>query len=361
MKKLGVGFALFVVTLVGVILGWNWHILPSRSPVIQTSFQQPSQVLPSQQSDRPAVKQVLPPVPRVNADRLLTDLQILSGDRFSETGRDRARQYIIQSLQAAGWAPQLHEFAGGINLYADREGSNATGETILVGAHYDAVQQSPGTDDNATAVAAVLEIARLFADDAHPKTLQLVFFDQEEAGLVGSFNFVRDKVAADRFQGAIILEMLGYSCQTEGCQQYPSMLPITPPTNRGNFLAVIGDQGHMSLIDSFVQASQPELPQVLTLPVPLLGPFTPQLLRSDHAPFWQQGLGAVMVTDTANFRNPHYHQQSDTPETIDPEFFVGSTQLVVNAVSQLLKSEGAAETQGESQRQRGYREEKEAI
>jgi Zn-dependent M28 family amino/carboxypeptidase len=300
-------------------------------------------------------------VPRVNADRLLADLQALAGDRFSETGRNRARQYIMQSLLAAGWTPQQHEFIGGINLYAERQGSDATGETLLIGAHYDAVQQSPGADDNATAVAAVLEIARLFADYAGVKTLQLVFFDQEEAGLVGSFNFVRDKVAPDRFQGAIILEMLGYACQTAGCQQYPSMLPITPPTTQGNFLAVIGDQGHMSLIDSFVHAGQPALPQVLTLPVPLLGPLTPHLLRSDHAPFWQQGLGAVMVTDTANFRNPHYHQQSDTPDTIDPEFFVGSTQLVVNAVSQLLTSKAGAETQGEPQRHRGHREEMESI
>jgi hypothetical protein len=132
--------------------------------------------------------------------------------------------------------------------------------------------------------------------------------------------------------------MIGFACHTAGCQKYPPVLPITPPTDVGNFLAVIGDQGHMPLINAFTNATSSALPQVLTLPVPLLGPFTPDLLRSDHAPFWQKGIGAVMVTDTANFRNPNYHQATDTVNTLDPDFFSGATQIVVNAVTSLLST-----------------------
>ncbi|UBF23566.1 M28 family peptidase [Kovacikia minuta CCNUW1] len=76
----------------------------------------------------------------------------------------------------------------------------------------------------------------------------------------------------------------------------------------------------------------------MTLPIPFKGVFTPDVLRSDHAPFWAQNIGAVMVGDTANFRNPHYHQPSDTVETLDRTFFAGSAQRVVDAVTQLLSS-----------------------
>jgi hypothetical protein len=122
------------------------------------------------------------------------------------------------------------------------------------------------------------------------------------------------------------------------------LLPIQPPTDRGDFLAVLGDQGHASLLQYFMpperenQSSSPKLPPVLTLPIPTLGGLAPDLVRSDHAPFWNKGIGAVLVSDTANFRNPHYHQASDTLATIDPEFFVGSAQIVINAVAQMLQN-----------------------
>lgn len=102
-------------------------------------------------------------------------------------------------------------------------------------------------------------------------------------------------------------------------------------------MAVIGNQGHPALINSFTQSTRPTLPQVLTLAIPTLGDFTPDLVRSDHAPFWKNGLGAVLVTDTANFRNPHYHQPTDTLETLDREFFLGSAQIIINAVTTLLQ------------------------
>jgi hypothetical protein len=100
----------------------------------------------------------------------------------------------------------------------------------------------------------------------------------------------------------------------------------------------LADQGHTDLLAHFTQPTEAMLPPVLTLPIPILGGMAPDLVRSDHAPFWRLGIGAVLVTDTANFRNPHYHKSTDTIETIDAKFFVGSAQVVINAVAQLLQS-----------------------
>jgi hypothetical protein len=342
MRKLGIWLALCLITAVGIITGWNWHLIQFRPRAVETSFRQSStaDTVPDGFSDAPIV------APSINADRLMTDVEALAFNRFDAEARERAQRYIVRQLRDAGWQPQLQSFNGGTNIYAERSGTDPQAGAILVGAHYDTVARSPGADDNATAVAAVLEIARVLGDRPTSRPLKLVLFDQEETGLVGSFAFANQKEQTDSLQAAIILEMIGYACQTAGCQKYPPVLPITPPTDVGNFLAVIGDQGHLPLINAFSEAATNDnLPQVLTLPVPLLGPFTPDLLRSDHAPFWQKGIGAVMVTDTANFRNPNYHQVTDTASTIDPQFFSGSTQIVVNAVTNLLSTRRSLATQ----------------
>jgi Peptidase family M28 len=316
--KRSIWLLLLVVITLGMIIAWH-----------QSPFSPPPQTQLVQQIRPPAT------LPTVDAQRLLTDLDALAFNRFSESDRAKARRYITESLEDSGWTVREMPFEGGINLYAERSGSGSG--DILLGAHYDSVELSPGVDDNATSIAVLLEAARLL-NTSTPRTLKLLFFDLEELGLLGSQAFANDqeKLQPDRFKGAVILDMVGYACHVAKCQTYPPVLPITPPTDRGDFLAVIGNQGHPELMSSFTQ-SRPALPQVLTLAIPTLGGFTPDLVRSDHAPFWKKGLGAVLVTDTANFRNPNYHQPTDTLETIDREFFLGSTQIIVNAVATLLQ------------------------
>jgi hypothetical protein len=316
---------LLLLTTLGIIIVWQrLPFLPSSNPV-------------------QLVEQVRPPVtlPTVDAQRLLTDLDALAFNRYTEDDRAKARRYISESLENSGWTVQEMPFEGGVNLYAERSGDDPTAGDILLGAHYDSVERSPGADDNATSVSVLLEAARLL-NTSTPRTLKLLFFDLEESGLLGSQAFADDptqkeNLKRDRLKGAIILDMVGYACYEAKCQSYPPVLPITPPTDRGDFLAVIGNQGHPDLINGFTQTTRPTLPQVLTLEIPTLGGFTPDLVRSDHAPFWKKGLGAVLVTDTANFRNPNYHQPTDTLETIDREFFLGSAQIIVNAVATLLQ------------------------
>lgn len=325
MKKLWTAAAILVAT--AIVIVWQWQPLLQRSLVLLQPAALSDQVLPAAPLELPAV----------SSDRLFADLQTLTFRRYNAADRQRARDYIQQELTAAGWLPQLQPFENGVNIYAEQAGSDPKAGKILLGAHYDTVEAAPGADDNATAVATLLEAARQLANQPIRRTLQLVFFDLEEQGLLGSQAFLK-MVPANQVQGAVILDMVGYSCDEPGCQTYPPLLPIQPPTDRGNFLAALGDQGHAELLESFIQPTQIEAPPILTLTIPTFGGLAPDLVRSDHAPFWDKGIGAVLITDTANFRNPHYHQASDTLETINPGFFVGSAQIVINAVARLLQT-----------------------
>jgi Zn-dependent M28 family amino/carboxypeptidase len=240
---------------------------------------------------------------------------------------------------------QPQAFEQGVNLVAERAGSVPKAGTLLVVAHYDTVPNSPGADDNASAVATLLELGRLLRSRSTPRTLKLVFFDQEETGLLGSFAFAAQPENLMNLVGVTNLEMLGYACATPGCQKYPDELKDLLPSglrDRGDFVGVLGDQEHPALLQAFQAARRDPLPPVITLPIPFKGILTPDVLRSDHAAFWANGIGAVMVGDTANFRNPHYHQPSDTPETLDRAFFAGAAQLVINATTLLLENESYA-------------------
>lgn len=337
---------MILLTLTAIVVIWQWQPLRPFPLLVWP----PNSYVEQEFS---IAAQVPKSAPLVEPDRLLADVRSLTFKRYDQADRQQARDYILQTLQAAGWTvqPQPFEEAGvaGINLYAERPGTDPNAGSILLGAHYDTVEVSPGADDNATAVATVLEAARLFGHQSTARTLQLVLFDLEERGLFGSkafvdqlVNQVDQKVPSDKLQGVVILDMVGYACQTAGCQTYPALLPIKPPTDRGNFLAILGDQDHAQLLEHFGQPVPSQvppvpLPSVLTLPIPTLGGIASDLVRSDHAPFWNKGIGAVLVTDTANFRNPHYHQASDDLETIVPDFFVGSAQIVINAITQLLQ------------------------
>ncbi|GAB4458461.1 MAG: M28 family peptidase [Elainellaceae cyanobacterium] len=336
---------------IALLVGLAALPFPQRLPEESRSYAQP--ISPS-----PALS-----TPDIDSDRLLADVQALSGVRYAVGDRQRAADYIERSLTAAGWQVERQPFgageAAGENLIATRPDAPSDRPKFLLAAHYDTVDGSPGADDNATAVATVLEAARLLSTQDTPHTLELVLFDREEAGLEGSEAFVADAVHLQGVRGAVVMDMIGYGCDVAGCQSYPAMLPIAPPTDRGNFLAVIGDsqsvrasgaahfpygnRPHPQLIQAFHQIADAQPSQVtpiFSLAVPVLGDLTPDLLRSDHTPFWQAGIGAVLLTDTANFRNPHYHQPSDTPDTLDVGFFLGSARLVIRAVDLLLHRGG---------------------
>lgn len=332
MKK-WIGLALLVLVVVGVVNSSKF--LPHRSS--SRRFQQQITVVqPSKASTANAASMYVNTL-KVSREKLLAHIRALNYRRYTEAERDRTRSYLRKSLKQLGWKPELQTFEGGVNIFAQRQGTDAKAGSILVGAHYDTVPTSPGADDNATGVAVVLEIARLLGSRPTPRTLQLALFDREELGLLGSRAFVADEKHLENLQGAIVMDMVGFACHKVGCQKYPQGLPVVPPSDKGDFLAVVGDMEHATLLDAFQPSGQDSLPLVLTLPVPLKGMLMPDTLRSDHAPFWYRGVGAVLLTDTANLRTPHYHQPSDTPATLDKSFFTASAQLVVNATTKLLE------------------------
>ncbi len=339
MKKL-ISLVLLVIVALGIVAGRNFFDKAPQPPVETIRVQNDINEVPQQKLES-AVS-----FPLVQTDALLAHIEKLNFQRHTDAERASARSYITAELKKYGWKPKLQNFGQGVNVVAERAGTDKTAGNILVGAHYDTVYQSPGTDDNASGVAVVLEVARLLAQPT-PRGLQLVLFDKEETGLLGSQAYVKKaKNIQKNLRGAVVMDMVSYACYTPGCQKYPPTLPITPPSDKGDFLTVVGDIEHLPLLNSFQNnvSEQANLPLVLTVPIPLKGLLTPDTLRSDHAPFWYQGIGAVLVTDTANLRTPHYHKPSDKPETIDRNFFTGSAQIIVNATHNLLKNNNNLKT-----------------
>ncbi|MBE9186119.1 M20/M25/M40 family metallo-hydrolase [Microcoleus sp. LEGE 07076] len=343
MKQL-IWIGLFILVAVAAV-GWGSDSLQQFSGVPQVSIVRATD---SSQNPSPSpltVEKNAVGAPQIDSSRLWKHVENLAGERDGERDRTFTRNYISQQLNNLGFSPELQPFDRGINVFSERKGTDSNAGAILVAAHYDTVPQSPGADDNATGVAVVLEVARLLGSRPTPRTLQVAFFDREEIGLLGSLAFAGSAARLKNLQGVVVLDMVGYACRTPGCQRYPEGLTVQPfleasgvtSADKGEFVAVVGDAEHPLLLKTFAESRNADLPPVVALPVPLKGLLTPDVLRSDHAPFWYKGIGAVLVTDTANLRSPHYHQSTDTLATIDRPFFAGSAQIVVNAAAKLLE------------------------
>jgi Zn-dependent M28 family amino/carboxypeptidase len=210
-------------------------------------------------------------------------------------------------------------------------------ELTLIGAHYDSVPETPGADDNASAVAALLGCAEAISRLKPQTSVAFIAFNCEEDDLLGSTDFVETHLptAGYRIQRAHILEMVGFANYSPGSQRLPTGLPIKLP-NTGDFLGLLANQCSGPAMDAVLSRAKTYLPEfkVMGLEVPLgAEKLFPVLGRSDHLPLWKRGIPAVMWTDTAEFRNPHYHQPTDTPDTLDYGFLLLVTQLLVAATS----------------------------
>jgi Zn-dependent M28 family amino/carboxypeptidase len=203
---------------------------------------------------------------------------------------------------------------------------------MIIGAHYDSVPRSPGADDNASAVAAMLGCAEAVTAARPDHCVCFVAFNCEEDGLLGSLDFVATSPSFDRrtIREAHILEMVGYCSHLANSQRVPPKLPVRIP-QVGNFLGLIGNRASNHLVTQLLQqarGSNPVFP-VLGLKVMLgLEKHFASLTRSDHAPFWTAGIPTLVWTDTSEFRNPHYHQITDTPDTLDYGFLANVTRLL---------------------------------
>jgi len=260
------------------------------------------------------------------------------GDSLSQ-----AEKYIRQVLEGAGLevTEQPYQYEGHrvANLIAKLPGAPASPNYYVVGAHYDTVPATPGADDNASAVAVMLELARALAANGSAAPVRLVAFTLEEppayeTGHQGSRIFVEECArSGERVAGAIVLEMVGY---TSPHQNYPSVLRWAGYPNEGNYIGVITNRRSWGLSRAVVRGLRrnDKLP-VESLLVPFNGHILPDTRRSDHASFWNAGLPALMVTDTAFFRNPNYHLPSDTADTLDFGFMAQLVLGLEKAVAEL--------------------------
>jgi Zn-dependent M28 family amino/carboxypeptidase len=218
--------------------------------------------------------------------------------------------------------------------------SGSFSKEYLVGAHYDCVLGTVGADDNASAVAVQMEVARRLHEIRKgreaPARVKFVSFALEEhpayaTSRMGSRVHAKGmKARKERLDGMICLEMVGYCCHQPGCQKFPFPLQFMGYPREGNFIAVVGNRRSRELTRNIAASFEdnPDLP-VQTLTVPFNGWIVPSVRLSDHAPFWNEGYAAVMITDSSFFRNPNYHLPSDTMATLDFEFMAGLVESLV--------------------------------
>jgi aminopeptidase YwaD len=280
-------------------------------------------------------------------DRLRRHVQALIGERHpqsSPAALQRAADYLSKTFQALGLTVTAHAFAapGGTfhNVVATLPAATASGAApLIVAAHYDTVAGSPGADDNASGLAVLLETAARLDGTARPRELRCIAFGLEEDNLRGSRAYVAGlRKSRQEIHGAIVLECVGYARKEEGSQRKPPGLPIEIPTT-GDFLGVVGNEAGKHLVAAIQTAARRPKVAVKTVPlvVPGRGDRLPDTRRSDHAAFWDEGYPAVMLTDTANFRNPHYHQPTDTMATLDFRFMAGVAEALAAAVLALTE------------------------
>ena len=259
----------------------------------------------------------------------------------------QAQTYIETFLREAGIFYEIQDYKVNGKSYGNvvvtLPGKKNPPQTIVVGAHYDTIPNTPGADDNASAVSLLLEMCRSLRDYAPDNTIKLVFFTLEEPPVfdtrnMGSYVFAKDaKKRNEDIKLMICLEMIGYYNNREKGQEFPLPLmnlfyPTTP-----DFVLVIGDIASKSLTvltgDKIRQASGL---QVKTLTVPR---FFPGIKLSDHSSFWKNGYRAIMITDTGFYRNPNYHNSKDTIDTLDFDKITALYEGMVKTVKDLSRKE----------------------
>jgi Zn-dependent M28 family amino/carboxypeptidase len=276
-------------------------------------------------------------------DELRRHVQKLAGEigpRTAETEIEAAAAYITDTLRGVGYSPadQPYRTRGYTyrNIEATLPGSTKPKEIVVVGAHYDTAGPFPGANDNGSGVAAVLELARTFRGSELPRTLRFVLFPNEEPPFFLSpemGSFVYAKACRERRENVVAmlsLETIGYYSDERGSQSYPIADETYPDT--GNFIGFVGDVASGALVHECIRVFRE------TTQFPSEGIAAPAEIPgigwSDHWSFWQHGYKALMVTDTAPFRYPHYHTSDDTPDKLDYE----RTARVVRGLERVVRS-----------------------
>lgn len=246
----------------------------------------------------------------------------LQVDSLNKTG-----DYIKSELSNYGYTvlEQPYEVEGHIykNIFVELKGEKPPEKVLVIGAHYDTVMGTPGADDNASGIAGLIELARLLSDRSFDKTIQLVAFTLEEAPFFRS-RFMGSHIYAQSLkqrgidvEGVICLEMIGYFTDAPESQLFPLPFFRWMYPTKGNFIIIVGNMRSRSFLNrvksGFKKGTDLPVESISAIPLVIGIDF------SDHRSFWKLNYDAVMVTDTAFYRNPQYHGMGDTPEILDYE------------------------------------------
>jgi Zn-dependent M28 family amino/carboxypeptidase len=284
---------------------------------------------------------------QVSTERLQAYVKQIEGLRHGWENYDsleKRASFIEETFRSLGLSVenQLVPFHGRTyrNISATLEGSDHDKEWSLLGAHYDAAAGSPGADDNASGVAVLMEAANILSKLKLQRTVQFVAFTLEEPQpqtmhfLIGSELFAKEAKRRDiRYRAVFVLESIGYTDSAELSQIVPFFVRIPVP-RKGNFLGVIANQRSKDIMNAFHTSSKQAVPELIVIPynVPFSGRITPESRFSDHSSFWNYGYPALMLTDTAMFRNPHYHTKHDEYKTLDFHFMHNVAKAVISAL-----------------------------
>lgn len=259
----------------------------------------------------------------------------------------KAAAYIESELSALGYQPRSQEYDArghevrNIEAVLEPPDAGPDTQTIVVGAHYDSAGYAPGANDNASGVAAVLELARLLKDAApRTKRLRLVAFVNEEPPFdrtpdMGSWRYAKAlKDRGEKVAGMISLETLGSFSNEPGSQTYPPFFDLFFPST-ANFVALVALPGSRQFLHDVARSLRAHAR------FPTVGGTAPDAIDgigwSDHWSFWKQGYPAVMITDTALFRYPHYHRATDTPDKVDYAMLARITVALDQSLRELLQ------------------------
>lgn len=265
-------------------------------------------------------------------DRLQTHVETLAGkigerNLWQYDQLQWAAEYIVETFRQAGLSVRTfpYEVAGKSvhNIVAEVPGRGDASGILVVGAHYDSLVRTSGANDNGSGVSALLELARLFRDNGSRKTLRFVAFVNEEppffkTSQMGSWVYAKQvQESGERIDGMISLETIGYYTSEPLSQAFPlPLLRYFYPT-RGDFLALVGNFTSSNMLKRSVKAFRQHASfpsEGIVAPGWLIG-----VDWSDHWSFWKIGSPAIMVTDTALFRYPYYHDVDDTPDKVNYE------------------------------------------
>jgi Zn-dependent M28 family amino/carboxypeptidase len=267
--------------------------------------------------------------PTGREDRLRTSVEALAtkiGERHTRKpgALKAAEQWVSDQLAATGSKAQLETYSSDgqtvANVFIDVKGASEPDKWIVIGAHYDSAQGTPGANDNGSGVAALIELATTIVKNPHEKSIRFIAFVNEEppffqTGAMGSLVHVdRCGKRGEQIEAMISIETIGCFSDAERSQHFPPGLQERYPTV-GNFIAIVGDpqSGELAKQVHELLRKHSDLPaEVAVLPAEV-----PGVGWSDHWSFWQHNIPAIMVTDTAPFRYPHYHRATDTPDKID--------------------------------------------